>query len=116
MGKKPAFNKMKLYASVEEGGLGCPRIDWYHRAFSLSQLSKSNMPEVCAPTWVVIEKELIEPFSVQAFLTQTGGDVPNRNPKHFLEKVGDAPPDDPFELLSHHGTSIWYNKLKIIEN
>ena len=45
MGKKPAFNKKKLYASVEEGGLGFPRIDWYHLAFNLSQLSKSNVPE-----------------------------------------------------------------------
>ena len=45
--KKLSFNK-KIYASVEEGGLGCPRIDY---GFSLSQLSKSNLSETYALPW-----------------------------------------------------------------
>ena len=85
-------------------------------AFDLSQLSKSNMLEICAPAWVAIEKELIEPYSVQAFLTQTGGDVPYRNSVLAFSRESWRWAHQTWHLNNYHtmGSSIWYNKsLKI---
>uniref|UniRef100_A0A671TGB6 Reverse transcriptase domain-containing protein n=1 Tax=Sparus aurata TaxID=8175 RepID=A0A671TGB6_SPAAU len=42
-GKKPYINQTKLYAAIEDGGLGLPHIAWYHYAFCLKQLSKLYM-------------------------------------------------------------------------
>lgn len=79
-GKKPLFNRTKLYAAKEDGGMSLPRIDWYHYAFSLNQLSKINIVEDKSPRWVLIENELTNPLPVQAFIAQTGGEIPLKNP------------------------------------
>lgn len=55
-------------------------MDWYHYAFSLKQLAKIHITEDQAPSWVGIEKELSEPIPVQAFISQSGGEVPSKNP------------------------------------
>uniref|UniRef100_A0A671KAJ5 Reverse transcriptase domain-containing protein n=1 Tax=Sinocyclocheilus anshuiensis TaxID=1608454 RepID=A0A671KAJ5_9TELE len=69
-GKKPLFNRTKLYSAKSSGGLSLPRVDWYHWSFSLSQWTKINMAPNVAPTWVHIEQELLAPFPTEAFLTQ----------------------------------------------
>lgn len=79
-GKKPYINQTKLYTAIEDGGLGLPHIDWYHYAFGLKQLSKLYMTAEQAPLWPHIEKELAYPLLVQAFITQTGGAIPENNP------------------------------------
>lgn len=79
-GKRPLFNRTKLYSAKSSGGLSLPRIDWYHWSFSLSQLAKNNMTYNEAPAWVYIEKELIAPFSSEAFLTQSARPIPDQNP------------------------------------
>lgn len=49
---------------------------WEARDASLfSQPSKSSMPEMSARAWEVIEKEMMELFLAQAFLTQTTADI-----------------------------------------
>lgn len=69
-GKKPLFNRTKLYSAKSLGGLSLPKVDWYHWSFSLSQWTKINMMPNVALTWVHIEKELLAPFPTEAFLTQ----------------------------------------------
>lgn len=74
------------------------------------------MLEICAPALVAIEKELIEPFSVQAFLTQTGGDVAYRNPVLAFSRESWIWAHQACHLNYYHtmGSSISYNKsLKI---
>lgn len=85
--------------------MGCPRIEWYHYASSLSQLSKINMSEGQAPAWIAIEKNLVKPFSMQAFLTQTGGDIPYSIRQNQLEKSSSDMQHEPPK-----GSSIWHNK------
>ena len=48
--------------------------------FSISQLAKMYVLEEQAPGWVSIEKELSDPIPLQAFIYQTGGDIPFKNP------------------------------------
>lgn len=79
-GKKPYINQTKLYAAIEDGGLGLPHIAWYHYAFCLKQLSKLYMSADQAPVWVSIEKELTYPYPTQAFITQTNDVIPYDNP------------------------------------
>lgn len=79
-GKRPRLNRIKICAAKEDGGLNLPRLDWYHYAFSLNQLAKIYITEDQAPGWVLIEKELTEPIPLQAFISQTGGEIPSRNP------------------------------------
>lgn len=116
MGKKPLFNRTKLYGAKENGGLSLSRIDWYHYAFSLSQLSKMNVPPDQAPAWVGMEEELVYPSTLEAFLTQTGRTIPFRNPVLTFARES--------WKMTHHITktspyltpkaSIWYNnKFKI---
>lgn len=88
-------------------------MDWYHYAFSLNQLSKINIAEDQAPRWVPIERELTEPFPIQAFISQTGGEIPFKNP--LLEFARET------WRVSHQVTglkpcftkrsSLWHNKL-----
>ncbi len=79
-GKKPLFNRTKLYSAKSSGGLSLPRAGWYHWSFSLSQWTKINMVPNVALTWVHIEKELLAPFPAEAFLTQLARPVPDQNP------------------------------------
>lgn len=79
-GKRPRLNRIKMCAAIEDGGLNLPRVDWYHYAFSLNQLAKIFIAESQAPAWVLIEKELTEPIPLQAFISQTGGEIPFKNP------------------------------------
>uniref|UniRef100_A0A3P8RWR8 Reverse transcriptase domain-containing protein n=1 Tax=Amphiprion percula TaxID=161767 RepID=A0A3P8RWR8_AMPPE len=79
-GKRPSLNRTKLYAAKEDGGLGMPRVDWYHYAFSLNQLSKIYGADGQIPAWVSTERELTEPFSIHAFITQTEGEIPCNSP------------------------------------
>uniref|UniRef100_A0A3Q3VRY6 Reverse transcriptase domain-containing protein n=1 Tax=Mola mola TaxID=94237 RepID=A0A3Q3VRY6_MOLML len=53
--KKPYINRTKLYAAIEDGGLGLPHMVWYHYAFCLKQLSKLYMTADQAPVWVGID-------------------------------------------------------------
>lgn len=53
-GKKPVFNRSKVYAAKESGGLALSKVDWYHYAFSLSQLAKINNSSELKPSWVAI--------------------------------------------------------------
>uniref|UniRef100_A0A3Q4BAQ1 Reverse transcriptase domain-containing protein n=1 Tax=Mola mola TaxID=94237 RepID=A0A3Q4BAQ1_MOLML len=46
---KPCINRTKLYAAIEDGGLGLPHTAWYHYAFCLKQLSKLYMTADQAP-------------------------------------------------------------------
>lgn len=91
--------------------MGWPQIDWYHRAFSLSQLSKWNVPETSAPAWVAMEEELVKPFSMQAFLTDTVGDIPYRNPALSFPTDSWKRAHEICNIDSCHtnGSSIWYN-------
>lgn len=62
--KKPAFSRSKLYAAKDGGGLALPKVDWYHYAFSLSQLVKMyklyTFPNQ-RPSWVNMEEGLLAP-------------------------------------------------------
>lgn len=69
-----------MYATKEDGGLNLPRVDWYHYAFSLNQLAKIYIAEDQALGWVLTEKELTEPIPLQAFISQSKGEIPFRNP------------------------------------
>lgn len=69
-----------MFAAKEDGGLNLPRMDWYHYAFSLKQLPKIHIAEGRAPGWVLTENELTEPMPLQAFISQSGGEVPSKNP------------------------------------
>lgn len=116
MGKKPLFNRAKLYAAKEQGGLSLAKIDWYHYAFSLSQLSKMNLPTEQAPAWVRIEEELVYPSPLEAFLTQMGRAIPFKNPVLSFARESWG--------VTHHmvksnacltpKSSIWYNKKLLI--
>ncbi len=112
-GKRPRLNRIKMCAAFEDGGLNLPRVDWYHYAFSLNQLAKMYITENQAPGWVLIEKELAEPIPLQAFISQTGGEIPFRNPLLlFVRETWQ---------VSHHlislnpsfnrKSSLWHNKL-----
>lgn len=65
-----------MCAAIEDGALNLPRVDWYHHAFSLNQLAKIFIAENQAAAWVLIEKELTEPIPLQAFISQTGVEIP----------------------------------------
>lgn len=115
-GKKPSFNRSKLYAAKESGGLSLPKIEWYQYAFSLSQLAKINNLRERVPSWVEIEEELVAPTSLEAFLTQMGRPVPFKDPVlTFVQET----------WMSAHQhikcspyltpkSSIWYNKKILI--
>jgi len=115
-GKKPLFNRTKLYSAKDSGGFSLPRINWYHWSFSLSQLAKNNMAFNEAPAWVHIEKELIVPFPAEAFLTQLARSIPDQNP--VLKFIRDS-----WKLYYQHSkqtqclttrASVWHNtKLRI---
>ena len=79
-GKRPCLNRIKMCAAKEDGGLNLPRVDWYHYAFSVNQLAKIYITEDQAPGWVLTEKKLTEPIPLQAFISQTGGEILSRNP------------------------------------
>uniref|UniRef100_A0A3P8PXA2 Reverse transcriptase domain-containing protein n=1 Tax=Astatotilapia calliptera TaxID=8154 RepID=A0A3P8PXA2_ASTCA len=79
-GKKPLFNRSKLYAAKESGGLALSKMVWYHYAFSLSQLVKIHNSSTDKPSWVGIEESLVAPSSLEAFLTQKGRPVPFKDP------------------------------------
>lgn len=69
-----------------------------------------------APVWVSIEKDLTYPHPVQAFITQTGGEIPHNNPVLTFSQetwrtshkiIGSNP-------NFTHKTSLWHNTtLKI---
>uniref|UniRef100_A0A3P8RUG3 Reverse transcriptase zinc-binding domain-containing protein n=1 Tax=Amphiprion percula TaxID=161767 RepID=A0A3P8RUG3_AMPPE len=112
-GKSPSLNRTKLYAAKEDGGLAMPRVHWYHYAFSLNQLSKIYGADGQSPAWVSIERELTEPFSIHAFMTQTEGEIPFNSPLLRFERetwrtshqiVGSKP-------LFTRRSSLWNNKL-----
>lgn len=67
---KPICNRVKLYAAKDGGGLSLPRLDWYHYSFSLVQLPKYNLLSHRVPAWVEIEKDLINSFQIETFVTQ----------------------------------------------
>lgn len=115
-GKRPTFNRSKLYAAKENGGLSLSKIEWYQYAFSLSQLTKINNSQEQLPSWVRIEEELVAPTSLEAFLTQRGRPVPFKDPvlifvqetwmtAHQLIK------SSPYLTPK---SSIWYNKKILI--
>uniref|UniRef100_A0AAZ1XL60 Reverse transcriptase domain-containing protein n=1 Tax=Oreochromis aureus TaxID=47969 RepID=A0AAZ1XL60_OREAU len=58
-GKKPSFNRSKLYAPKDNGGLALSKMVWYHYAFSLSQLVKIYNSLMEKPSWVAIEESLV---------------------------------------------------------
>uniref|UniRef100_A0A3P8TWW9 Reverse transcriptase domain-containing protein n=1 Tax=Amphiprion percula TaxID=161767 RepID=A0A3P8TWW9_AMPPE len=114
-GKRPSLNRTKLYAAKEDGGLGMPRVDWYQYAFSLNQLSKIYGADSQTPVWVSIERELTEPFSIHAFITQTEGEIPFNSPllrfaretwRTSHQIVGSKP-------LFTRRSSLWNNKLLV---
>lgn len=117
-GKRPRLNRNKMGSATEDGGLNLPRVDWYHLAFSLNQLAKIDGAENQVPGWVLIEKELTEPIPLQAFLSQTGGEVPSRNPllsfvRETWQKSHDITGLDPFFTKQ---SPLWHNKwLKVGE-
>uniref|UniRef100_A0A3P8RLF1 Reverse transcriptase domain-containing protein n=1 Tax=Amphiprion percula TaxID=161767 RepID=A0A3P8RLF1_AMPPE len=94
-GKRPSLNRTKLYAAKEDGGLGMPRVDWYHYAFSLNQLSKIYGADGQIPAWVSIERELTEPPLLR-FARETW------RTSHQI--VGSKP-------LFTRRSSLWNNKL-----
>uniref|UniRef100_A0A3P9CYM2 Reverse transcriptase domain-containing protein n=1 Tax=Maylandia zebra TaxID=106582 RepID=A0A3P9CYM2_9CICH len=115
-GKKPLFNRSKLYAAKESGGLALSKMVWYHYAFSLSQLVKIHNSSTDKPSWVGIEESLVAPSSLEAFLTQKGRPVPFKDPVlSFMQETW---------LRAHQYTnsspyltaraSIWYNKKVLI--
>ena len=116
-GKKPMFNRTKLYAAKDKGELALSRIDWYHLALSLSQLSKIHLLLTRVPLWVRIEEQLVYPFSVEAFISQSDGPVPSQDPVlafareswKIAHQITKANP-----YLSSR-SSIWYNKKLLIE-
>lgn len=61
----------------ERGGLARSRVDWYHLSFSSSQPSKVHLPSAVASQWVRIEEQLVYPFSVEAFDSQTNRPIPS---------------------------------------
>ena len=79
-GKKPLFNRTKLYSAKNSGGLSLPRLDWYQCSFSLAHISKNNLPHHRAPAWVQIEKELLDTFSIETFVTQKNMSYVVHNP------------------------------------
>lgn len=116
-GKNPMFNRAKLYAAKDKGGLALSRIDWYHLSFSLSQLSKIHLPPIRTPLWVRIEEQLVHPFSVEAFLSQTDRTVPSQDPimafaREAWKIAHQITKNDPY--LSNR-SSIWYNKKLLID-
>ena len=78
-GKAPYINRTKLYAAIEDGGLDL-YIDWYHYAFCLKPPSKIYITAGQAPMWVSIERDLVNPHPIHAFITQTNGVTPYNNP------------------------------------
>lgn len=118
-GKRPRLNKLKMSAANEDGGLNLPRLDWYHLAFSLNQLAKIDNAENQAPGWVLIEKELTEPVPLQALRSQTGGEIPSRNPllsfvRETWQRSHDIAGLNPFFTKQ---SPLWHNKkLKVGKN
>lgn len=74
------MNQTKLYAAIEDGGLGLSHIAWYHHAFCLKQLSKLYMTTDHAEVWVCIEKDLTYLYPDQTLITQTSDVIPCDNP------------------------------------
>lgn len=76
------------------------------------------MSEISAPAWVVIKKKMIEPFSIKAFLTQIGADIPTGNPvfafaRDSWRKVYQICKINPNNT---RGSSTWNNRtFKIIK-
>lgn len=112
VGKKPYINQTKLYAAIEDGGLGLPHIAWYHYAFCLKQLSKLYMSADQAPVWVSIEKELTYPYPTQAFITQTNDVIPYDNPILAFSQETWQASHKIMGLNSNftNKTSLWHNK------
>lgn len=115
-GKRPWFSRAKMYAAKENGGLSLPKIDWYHYAFSLSQLSKMNHSAEQAPAWVKIEEEMVFPSSLESFLTQSDRAIPFKNP---LLSFARETWNQSHQLIRANPyltarASIWFNKkLKV---
>ena len=78
--RKKYINGTKLYAAIEDGGLGLLHTPWYHFAFCLKQLSKLYNTADQAPAWVGREKDLTYPYPVQAFITLSSDVIPYNNP------------------------------------
>lgn len=74
-----SFIKNCIHAK-DKVGLSLSQIDWYYLSFSLSQLSKIHLPPTRVPLWVKIEEQLVYPFSVEAFLSQTDEPVSSQDP------------------------------------
>lgn len=115
-GKKPSFNHSKVYAAKDNGGLALSKVDWYHYAFSLSQLAKINNSPEMRPSWVVIEESLLAPTSLEAFFTQKERPVPFKDPAlAFVQETWFRSHQfintNPY-LTSR--ASIWYNKKLLI--
>ncbi|MEQ2288723.1 hypothetical protein AMECASPLE_025684 [Ameca splendens] len=110
------FIQTKLYAAKDEGCLALSQIDWYHLSFSLSQLSKIHLPPTKIPLWVRMEEQMVHPFSVEAFLSQTDRPVPSQDPVMAFARESwriahQITKNDP--CLSST-SSIWYNKKLLI--
>ena len=120
VGKKTAFNRSKLYAAKIRGGLALSKMDWYHYAFSLSQLAKMyklyTFPDQ-RPSWVNMEEGLVAPATLEAFLTQNGRRTPCDDPvlafaQETWLKAYQFINICPF--LSSKA-SIWFNKKLLID-
>lgn len=111
------FNRTKLYAAKEKGGLALSRVDWSHLSFSLSQLSKIHLPPALAPRWVRIEEQLVYPFSVEAFLSQTNRPVPSQDPVMSFARESWTTAHQITKTDPHlsNRSSIWYNKKLLID-
>lgn len=55
-GKRALFNRTKILAAKEDGGPSLLKLDWYHYAFSLIQLSKMYLLGDKAPGWFTKRK------------------------------------------------------------
>ncbi|CAI5697422.1 unnamed protein product [Oreochromis niloticus] len=115
-GKKPSFNRSKLYAPKDNGGLALSKMVWYHYAFSLSQLVKIYNSLTEKPSWVAIEESLVAPSSLEAFLTQKGRPVPFKDPVlAFMQETWSRAHQ--YINVSPYLTSrasIWHNKKILI--
>lgn len=74
-GKKPLFNRTKLYSAKSSGGLSLLRTGstvLFHPHSWLKLI-------YTAPKWIHIERDLLAPFSGDAFLTQTAQPISDQN-------------------------------------
>lgn len=104
-GKNTVFLWSKVHAVKDSGGLALSKMDWYHYAFSLSQLAKIN--NSC---WVVTEESLVTQTSLEAFFSHWGRPVLAFKQETWF-RAHQFINTNPY-LTSR--ASIWYNKKLLI--